>query len=46
MDILITRDNFQTLMDIIIDYLIHTDMVQQTSMTTTHVAMMVAQEKT
>jgi hypothetical protein len=29
-------------MDIIIDYLTHTDMVQQTSMMATHVVMMVA----
>jgi hypothetical protein len=46
MDILITRDSFWTLMDIIIDDLTHTDMVQQISMMTTHVAMMVTQEKT
>jgi hypothetical protein len=38
----IIRDNFQTLMDIIIDYLTHTDIMQQTSMMTTHVVMMVA----
>jgi hypothetical protein len=33
-------------MDIIIDDSTHIDMVQQTSMTTTHATMMVVQEKT
>jgi hypothetical protein len=46
MDILITRDNFCTLMDVIIVDLICKNMVQQSSMTTTHAVMMVAQEKT
>jgi hypothetical protein len=41
MDMLITRDNFRTLMDVVIVDLIHTDMVQQSSMTTTHAMMMV-----
>jgi hypothetical protein len=46
MDILITIDDFQTLMDIIITYSIRIDMVQQSLMTITHAMMMVAQEKT
>ncbi len=46
MDIPITKNSFQTLMDIIIDDSIHIDMVQQTSMMTTHAVMMVVQEKT
>jgi len=45
-DILIFINDFQTLMDIIIANPIHTDMVQQTSTTTAHVAIMVVQEKT
>ncbi len=45
-DILIFRNDFQTLMDVIIANQIHIDMVQQTSTTTAHVAMMVVQEKT
>jgi hypothetical protein len=46
MVILITKDDFWILMDIVIADLIHTDMVQWTSMMTSHVAMMVVQEKT
>jgi hypothetical protein len=46
MDILITRYGFRTLMDVVIVDSICTNMVQQTLMTTTHVAMMVVQEKT
>jgi hypothetical protein len=46
MDILITKDGFQTLMDVIIVDSIHTNMVQRASTTMTHVMMMVAQEKT
>lgn len=46
MDILVTKDNFQTLMDIVIVDLTHIDMVQRTLMAIEHVAMMVAQEKT
>jgi hypothetical protein len=42
MDILITKDNFQTLMDIIIVDLTHIDMVQRTLTTTKHATMMVA----
>jgi hypothetical protein len=40
MDILITKDGFDILMNIVIIDLIHTSMVQQTSTTTTHVMMM------
>jgi hypothetical protein len=40
MDILITKDYFWTLMDIVIVDLICTDMVQQTLTMTTHVTMM------
>jgi hypothetical protein len=39
MDILITKDGLWTMMDVIIVDLIHTNMVQLTSMTT-HVTMM------
>ncbi len=46
MNILITRDDFQTLMDIIIVDLTRTYMVQRTSTTTTHVTMLAIQEKT
>jgi hypothetical protein len=46
MDILITKDGLRALMDIVIVDLTHTNMVQRTSMTTTHVAMMDVQEKT
>jgi hypothetical protein len=42
MDILVTKDNFQTLMDIVIADLTHIDMVQRTLMAIEHVAMMVA----
>jgi hypothetical protein len=45
-DILITKDNFQTLMDIDIVDMICTYMVLQTSTTITHAMMMVVQEKT
>jgi hypothetical protein len=41
MDILITRDGFRTFMDVVIVDPIRTNMVQQTSTTTTHVIMMV-----
>jgi hypothetical protein len=40
-DILITNNGFRTLMDIIIVDPTRTDIVQQTSMMTTHAAMMV-----
>jgi hypothetical protein len=40
-DILIIKDDFWTLMDIVIAYLIHTNMMQWTLMTTTQVMMMV-----
>jgi hypothetical protein len=46
MDILITKNGFQTLMDVIITNPIYIDMVQQTLTTTIHVVMMVAQENT
>jgi len=46
MDILITKDGFQTLMDVVIFYLIRTYMMQQTSMMTTHVMMMIISKKT
>jgi hypothetical protein len=42
MDILITRDDFQTLTDVIIVNLICTNMVQQISTMTTFAMMMVA----
>jgi len=45
-DILITKDNFWIVMDIVIADSICTNMVQQTSMMTTHVVMMVVHEKT
>jgi hypothetical protein len=45
MDILITKNNFQTLMNVIIVDLTHTDMVQRTSIMTTHVMMLVVQDK-
>ncbi len=44
--IIIIRDNFQTLMDIVIVDPTHIDMVPQASMMTTHVVMMPTQEKT
>jgi hypothetical protein len=46
MDILITKDNLWTLMDIVIAYSTHINMKQRTSTTTTHVVMMTTQEKT
>jgi hypothetical protein len=46
MDILINRNNFQTLMDVIIVNLICINMVQWTLTMTTFTTMMVAQEKT
>jgi hypothetical protein len=46
MDIFINRNNFQTLMDVVITNLTCIDMVQQTSTITTLVMMMVVQEKT
>jgi len=45
-DILITKDGFQTLMDIVIVDLIRRNMVLQTSTTITHAMMMVVQKKT
>jgi hypothetical protein len=44
MDILIIRDNFQTLMDIVIIDQTCTDMGQRTSTRTTHEAMMVVKK--
>ncbi len=44
-DILITKDGFQTLMDVDIFYLIRTNMMQQTLMMTTHVMMMIVSKK-
>jgi hypothetical protein len=46
MNILITRDDFQTLMDIIIVDLTRTYMVQRTSTTATHVTMLAVKKKT
>jgi hypothetical protein len=46
MDIFITKDDFQTLMDIIIIDQTCTDMVQWTSTTTTHESMMAIKKKT
>jgi hypothetical protein len=46
MNILITRDGFRTLMNAMIAYLIHTNMVQWTSTTTTHVVMMATLKQT
>jgi len=46
MDILITKNDIGTLMDIAITNLIHTNMVEWTSMTITHVMMITTQEKT
>jgi hypothetical protein len=45
-DILITKDNFWTLINVIINDLTHTDMVQKALTTITHAMMMVAKEKT
>jgi hypothetical protein len=42
MDLFIIEDNFWTLMDIIITYSIHINMVQKSLMTITHAMMMVA----
>jgi hypothetical protein len=44
MDILITKDGFRTLMDIVIIDPIHIDMVQQAFTTTTHAMTMDVQE--
>jgi hypothetical protein len=46
MDILITKNGFQTLMDVVITNLTCIDMVQQTLMTIIHVVMMFAQKNT
>jgi len=46
MDILITKDGFWTLMDVIIANSIRTNMLQWTLMMITYVAMMAIQEKT
>jgi glucose-6-phosphate 1-dehydrogenase len=45
-DILITRDNFQTLMDVVFANSIRTNMVQRASTTITHATMMATQKKT
>jgi hypothetical protein len=45
-DILITRNGFHTLMDIVVVDSTRIDMVQQALMTTTHAMMIVVQEKT
>jgi hypothetical protein len=45
-DILVTIDNFSTLMNVIIVDPIHIDMMQQTLTTITHVMMMDIQKKT
>jgi hypothetical protein len=44
-DFLITKNNFRTLMDIVIVDSTHTNMVQQ-ALTTSHVVMMATQKKT
>jgi hypothetical protein len=44
--VVITKNNFHTLMDLVIANLTHTNMVQRTSTMTTHATTMVAQEKT
>jgi hypothetical protein len=44
-DILITKDSFHTLMDIVVIDPTHTNMVQQ-ALTTSHVVMMATQKKT
>jgi hypothetical protein len=46
MDIFITRDNFQTLMDVVIIDLTCINMVQRTLTMTTHAMTMAAQETT
>jgi hypothetical protein len=46
MDIFITSDNFQTLMDIVITDSTRIDMMQQALTTIAHATMMVIQEKT
>jgi hypothetical protein len=46
MNILITRNDFCTLMDIVIVNPTHIDIEQRASMTTSHATMMDAQEKT
>jgi hypothetical protein len=46
MDIIITKNDFWPLMDVVIVDLTCTNMVYRTSMTITHVAMMTIQEKT
>jgi hypothetical protein len=45
-NILITKNNFHILIDLVITDPTHTYMVQQTLMATTHATTMVAQEKT
>jgi hypothetical protein len=44
-DIVITRDIFQTLVDIVIVNLIHTNLVQHASTMTTHPTTIIAQNK-
>jgi hypothetical protein len=45
MDIVITRNMFSTLVDVVFVDLTHIDLVQQASMTTTHQVTVVAQDK-
>jgi hypothetical protein len=45
-DILIIKNGFETLMDVIIVNPTYTNMVERASTTTTHAMMMVIQEKT
>jgi len=44
-DIVITRDIFQTLVDVVIVNLIHTNLVQHASTMTTHPTTIIAQNK-
>jgi hypothetical protein len=45
MDLVITKDNFQTLMDVVIADLTRTNLMQCVSMTTLHVTTIVTQDK-
>jgi hypothetical protein len=45
-DIVIIRDDFQTLVNIVVANPIHTNLVQRVSMTTTHATTIAIQNKT
>jgi len=45
MDIIITKDSFRTLVDVVITNLTHIDLVQHASTTTMHGATVAAQDK-